>query len=150
MNISITNPEQIHQLLKSLHEDTAPLWGKMNARQMVEHLIEQTRYTNGTFEPTLDFPLDEAIQRKQRAKQNDGPMTRNVNLGPLPSNYEFPDLQSAIDQLMIELVRFDTHFATPGTLAIHGGFGPMDREEWVWWHNKHFTHHFTQFGLIEE
>ena len=150
MAVNITDLQQINQLLLCLREDTPPLWGKMTARQMVEHLVEQTRYTNGTFEPTLDFSLEEAQQRKLRAKQNDGPMTRNVNLGPLPSHYEFADLQSAIDQLITELVLFDNHFATPGVQAIHGGFGPMDREEWVWWHNKHFTHHFTQFGLIEE
>lgn len=146
----ITNHHQLQEILKPLRADTQPLWGRMTAQQMIEHLIENVRYTNGGLEPTCDFPADEALRRKQLAIARDGDIPKNLKLGDLPDTLEYPDLLSAVDQLMIELARFDRHFETPGREEIHGGFGPMNHAEWVWWHNKHFTHHFRQFGLLEE
>ncbi len=146
--LNITRHGQLRELLKLLQADTQPLWGKMTAQQMLEHLVDAVRFTNGTLQPTCDFSPDEAFQRKQRAKAVDGPIPRNINLGDLPETLEFPDLSSAKEQLLVELVQFDKHFKTPGREEIHSGFGPMDHQEWIWWHSKHFTHHFTQFGLI--
>jgi hypothetical protein len=35
-------------------------------------------------------------------------------------------------------------------LPINPTFGPLNKEEWLQFHKKHLTHHFTQLGLIEE
>jgi len=146
----ITDHTQLRELLKPLRAEAKPLWGKMSAQQMIEHLIEQLRYTNGVLEPILDVAPDVALRRKLITKQRDADIPKNVYLGELPDTLEYPDLETAIDQLILELKRFDRHFETPGREAIHGGFGPMNHEEWIWWHNKHFTHHFKQFGLMPE
>jgi hypothetical protein len=66
----------------------------------------------------------------------------------LPDHHQYPDIEAAINQLMTELNDFDRYFKETGVTAIHGGFGPMDYNEWVIWHNKHFTHHLRQFNLI--
>jgi hypothetical protein len=142
--------ETLHTLLLKLNTGTKPLWGKMAAQQMVEHLIENVQYANGTLIPTCDRPADVAYQAKLASIYTDLQIPRNLILGTLPDEYSYADLQTAIDQLMTDLEIFDQYFQVPGTTAIHGGFGPMHYNEWVIWHSKHFTHHFKQFGLIAE
>ncbi|MGZ3754396.1 MAG: hypothetical protein ACXVAY_16340 [Mucilaginibacter sp.] len=138
----------IASLLSALKPDTQPLWGKMKPQQMVEHLVESVEYTNGRKITTCDRPPGEAAKSKQLMIYTDAPIPKNVNLGPLPDHYLFPDLPAAINQLMIELAVFDQYFKTPGITSVHSGFGPLNHTEWVIWHDKHFAHHFIQFGLI--
>src|ERR1700744_898668 len=127
----ITNHQQIRELLKPLTEKAKPLWGNMTARQMVEHLVEQVSFTNGALSCDCIFPPDEALKRKTRAKEVDAPMPRNVKFAELSETYEFPDLQSAIDQLIIELEDFDKYFETEGAQANHGAFGLLNHAEWI-------------------
>jgi hypothetical protein len=70
-------------------------------------------------------------------------------LGPLPAANEYPDLHTAIEQLMLELEDFDRYFKPAGIVVNHGGYGPMDYNEWLIWHGKHLAHHLKQFGLID-
>lgn len=144
-----TDIQYLASLLSELKRDTQPLWGKMKPQQMVEHLVESVEYTNGKKVTTCDRPPEEAAKSKQVMIYTDAPIPKNVNLGPLPDQYLFPDLSAAIHQLMIELTVFDHYFKTPRITSIHSGFGPLNHAEWLTWHNKHFAHHFIQFGLIE-
>lgn len=149
MLVDTANRKNLHELLLTLNPAAVPLWGKMTPQQMVEHLIVNVQYANGTLIPTCDRPEDVAYKAKQLSIYTDVQIPKNLFLGPLPDEYCYADLQTAIKQLMTDLEIFDQYFKTPGTTAIHGGFGPMDYQEWVIWHSKHFTHHFKQFGLLE-
>lgn len=140
--VDTVNRETLHSSLLRLNAGTKPLWGKMTAQQMVEHLIENVQYANGTLIPTCDRPADVAYQAKLANIYTDLQIPRNVILGTLPDEYCYTNIQTAIDRLMKDLEVFDQYFQTPGTTAIHGGFGPMDYNEWVIWHSKHFAHHF--------
>lgn len=146
----INNRELLKELLYSLNPDAKPLWGQMTPQQMVEHLINQVQYTNGKKTGTCERSADEAAISKAKGIYTDRRIPKNVVLGPLPDHYEYDSLQAAISQLMRELYVFDQYFSAPGAIAIHGGFGPMDYSEWQIWHNKHFTHHLIQFGLLPE
>jgi hypothetical protein len=146
--LNINNRQQIKSLLLSLKADTVPLWGKMRSQQMVEHLIDQVQYTNGTKVPTCDVPEEEAYKRKRRGIYTDAEIPKNVVLGSLPEDLEYESMEAAINQLMAELEAFDHYFKEPGRTVLHGGFGPMNYHEWQIWHGKHFTHHFKQFGLF--
>ncbi|MBK0380613.1 DUF1569 domain-containing protein [Mucilaginibacter segetis] len=146
--IDITDRAALLNLLSRLKPDTLPLWGKMTPQQMVEHMIRQVRFTNGKLKSTLDVPLAEAAKSKQLWIYTDAQIPRNVVLGTLPPQYEYADICDAINQLMQELDAFNTYFKTPDATAIHGGFGALTHDEWLVWHNKHFTHHLKQFGLI--
>ncbi|MCQ6960011.1 hypothetical protein [Mucilaginibacter aquariorum] len=147
--VDTANRKNLHELLLTLNPAAVPLWGKMTPQQMVEHLIENVQYANGTLIPTCRRTAEEAYKAKQVSIYTDVQIPKNLFLGPLPDEYCYADLQTAIKQLMTDLEIFDQYFKTPGTTAIHGGFGPMDYQEWVIWHSKHFTHHFKQFGLLE-
>jgi uncharacterized protein YhfF len=146
--IDINNRELLKDLLSSLQPDTKPLWGAMKPQQMVEHLIDQVQYTNGKKNGTCDVPANEAEKSKNKGIYTDSRIPKNVVLGTLPDHYEYDNLQAAIDQLMTELLVFDEYFNSTNAVAIHGGFGPMNYYEWQIWHNKHFTHHLMQFGLL--
>ncbi|MBB5396451.1 hypothetical protein [Mucilaginibacter sp. AK015] len=146
--VDIINRKTLRELLVTLDAGTAPLWGNMTPQQMIEHLIDQVQYTNGTKTPTCDASPEQAAAAKQRGIYTPEPIPRNVILGKLPDSLLYPDMRTAIDQLMAELESFDSFFKKPGVTVLHGGFGPMNYTEWLIWHNKHFTHHLTQFGLI--
>jgi hypothetical protein len=148
--IEKNNRHHLYKLLQELDYSIPPLWGKMNARQMVEHLVTNVQYTNGRLTFTCERPPKEANRSKQIMIYTDSPMPRNMVLEDLPANYAYPNLQIAIEQLMQELNAFDHHFETPGITEDHLGFGSMNHHEWVIWHSKHFTHHFKQFGLLPD
>jgi len=145
--ININNRGQLKQLLLSIDANTQPLWGKMTPQQMVEHLVENVKYTNGKKIGTCDSPAEDAYREKQKGVYTNAEIPKNVILGTLPDEYSFTTLELAIQQLMTELNDFDIYFKTPGITSIHGGFGPMDHNEWLIWHGKHFTHHLKQFGV---
>jgi hypothetical protein len=146
--IDINNRKELLRLFVALEPDAVPLWGKMKPQEMVEHLIDQVEYTNGKKIPTCDFPAAEAYERKLKMLRSNAELPRNVFLGELPEQLIYPNIQIAILQLMKELDNFDEYFKKPGATAIHGGFGPMDHNEWLIWHGRHFTHHLKQFNLV--
>ncbi|GAA3944284.1 DUF1569 domain-containing protein [Chitinophaga oryziterrae] len=148
MFIDINNRKELLRLFQCLTPDAVPLWGKMNPQEMVEHLTDQVEYTNGTKIPTCDKPAEEAYESKLRMLKSNKELPKNVFLGELPALI-YPDIETAVHQLMVALDDFDAYFKIPGNTAIHGGFGPMDYNEWLIWHGRHFTHHLKQFGLIK-
>lgn len=148
--IDINNKTLLKELLLTLDADAKPLWGAMTSQQMIEHLIENVRYTNGKKNGTCDRAPEEAEKSKNKGIYTDVRIPKNIVFGTLPDDYEYANLQEAIDHLMIELEIFDQYFKTGGSNPIHGGFGPLDYKEWQIWHNKHFTHHLMQFGLLPE
>jgi len=148
--IDISDRQQVYNLLLLLRPDTRPRWGALTARHMVEHLVEQVEYTNGKKIGTCDRSPEDAERSKQIGIYTDSQIPKNIVLDPPPVGFRFPDITTAIRQLMQELIDFDAWFLTPGATSIHGGFGPMTGPEWRIWHSKHFTHHFRQFGLLEE
>jgi hypothetical protein len=145
--ININNREQLKGLLLSINADIQPLWGKMTAQQMVEDLVVSVEYTNGKKIGTCNSSAEDAYRAKQKGVYTDAEIPKNVILGRPPDEYSYTSLELAIEQLMAELNDFDIYFKTPGITSIHGGFGPMDYNEWLIWHGKHFTHHLKQFGV---
>ena len=116
---------------------------------MVEHLVEQVEYSNGKKTTICVNTPEVAAQQKHKWIYTDALIPKNLVLKPAPEGYRYPDMLTTINQVMQELADFDAYFKLPGTTAIHGGYGPMDCQEWIIWHNKHFTHHLRQFGLID-
>ncbi|MHB8208091.1 hypothetical protein [Mucilaginibacter sp.] len=145
--ININNREQLKELLLLIDADTKPLWGKMTPQQMVEHLIVSVEYTNGKKIGICDRSAEDALQAKQWGVYTDAEIPKNVILGTLPNEYSYASIELAIEQLMIELHNFDSYFKLSGITSVHGGFGPMNHNEWLTWHGKHFTHHLKQFGV---
>ena len=149
-SVNITDRTSLRSLLLSLSLDTTPLWGNMKAQQMVEHLVDQVQWTNGKKIPTCDRPAEDAYESKMAMVYTDAQIGKNSFSGALPEQNQYLSIPPAVDALMQELEAFDQYFQQPDAISIHGFFGPMNHEEWVIWHGKHFAHHFMQFGLISE
>jgi Protein of unknown function (DUF1569) len=146
--VDINDRDDLVCRLLLLEADRQPNWGKMKPRQMVEHLIDQLRYTNGKQNAYCELSAAEAEKNKKRAFESNAEFPRNIFLKVLPDQYEFISLEEAIKNLMKELEAFDSYFEDTRATAIHGSFGVMNHEEWVYWHGRHFYHHFKQFNLI--
>jgi hypothetical protein len=148
------NSSQLTVLVNELNRltpDRQPLWGGMTAQHMVEHLTGALMLSNGDI--TIEQHTEEKKIPAMRAfLMSDRPMPRNFNS---PANgdglpvLKHPDLEKAIAALRVELARFHQyHEKNPGVKPVNPVFGPLSYEEWIQFHQKHFQHHLTQFGLI--
>jgi len=146
--------EYYTELLKSLNKDSLPLWGKMTSQHMIEHLILAVQLSNGKhiinecINPPEKYPLLKRILHSSK------PLPKNfvntiIGEGLKPLIHQ--NLELAKEDLLIEIENFELFFKkNPEAKPMNITFGPLNYEEWIIFHNKHFTHHLTQFGLIKE
>ena len=139
--------------LQNLHADALPKWGKMNAQQMVEHLIDFIDLSTEKIHfplavPEEDLPKFKAflMSEKQFRENTKAPATV---LGENPLPVTLDSLQSAVDHLKISVAEFFGFFAEyPDKKTLHPAFGWLNYEEWLMLHFKHISHHLRQFELI--
>ncbi len=144
--------QQYLDKIEPLAPDTQPVWGEMTPQHMVEHLIMIVRVSNGKIEGKAAY--DGRRQKvMKRFLQSDKPMPRqftNPLIGPDLKPLMFKDLATAKRELAGELYDFSNYFdENPNARPVNPTFGPLNREEWIRFHHKHFTHHLKQFGLLD-
>lgn len=139
--------------LQQLHADAMPQWGKMNAQQMVEHLVD---FVDLSVEK-IHFPLavpEEDLPKYKAFLMSEKPFRENTKapatvLGETPLPEKMDSLESAIHQLQISVANFFAFFAeNPDKKTLHPAFGWLNYEEWIMLHFKHISHHLRQFELI--
>lgn len=142
----------LHEL-NPLQANTIAKWGQMNAQQMIEHLALATKVSNGAIDVQLSSDQTRADKLKRVSLISDRPLPQGFQnpilpLTPLPT--ETTGLEEAKQLLADQIKDFMTHFANreEGYTRMHNMYGPLTYHEWLWFHYKHFQHHFTQFGLI--
>jgi len=140
------NQQMINRINK-LTPDTKPLWGKMNASQMMAHtqVPLKVAYGNVKLKRGLMGILFGRIAKKKLVGEKD--FDKNL---PTDKNFvirDTPNFEEAKSNL-INLVR---QFATSGPEGIskepHPFFGKLTTHEWdvLMW--KHLDHHLRQFGV---
>lgn len=140
----------------NLQPDAKPLWGHMDAQRMLEHLSLGLRISNGVIDLTILNGVEvRALKMKKISLLSDRPMPKGFQNPAMPVDsipYETAGLQEAINLLKENLQAFKQYFAQAGADAtrIHNMFGPLTYYEWLLFHLKHFSHHFSQFRLIKE
>ena len=148
----IENLETLINKVENLSAETKALWGNMTAQHMIEHLIIVFKTSNGKLRtkcmnPPEKWPVMKKILASDRAfpKNFVNPIA-GANLRPL----KFDSLEIAISKLRKELEDFKTYFVeNPGSTPMNATFGELNFEEWIQFHIKHVTHHYSQFSLIE-
>ena len=124
----------------------------MTPQHVVEHLAMTLTISNGKNPKTLMVPEETA--KKVKAVIIDSPAEigqgiKSPLLGDEPPPYVHDSLTSAIIALKTELEDFDSYFKLhPDAKLVQHRMGELRYDEWVILHNKHFTHHLKQFGLI--
>ncbi len=138
-------------VLNGLTPNQKPLWGKMNAQEMVEHLSDMLMMSRGTGNFTIDVDA-ETIARRQQFLSSDKEMAKNIAVPFTKEIIELrhDELELALDEFADEWINFTEYYENnPSASVIHPYYGDLDFNLWLKMHDKHFTHHFKQFGLIE-
>jgi hypothetical protein len=140
-------------LLSRLTPETKPQWGRMSSQNMVEHLSIVMRICNGKSPMQVEI-TPERIEKSRAFLFGPDALPRDFKISALPADplpHRFADIPTAIGKLMKEVEDFHSFWKNPpAELPWHPRFGPLNYEEWVVFHNKHFTHHLTQFALLED
>jgi len=132
--------------LQKIHAGTKPLWGKMNAAQMMAHCQApfQVYFGNMKLKRGLIGFLFGGIAKKQLS--SDKPWKHN-----LPTAKEFivadeRNFESERNKLIELINRFNTE-TSRDSVFMHPFFGKMTSEEWGMLGYKHLDHHLKQFGV---
>ena len=151
LHVDITDRTMLDRLLNRLSSGAQPLWGRMTAQGMVEHLVESVECTNGKRTVALPRSAEQALKEKWSKVTIAFEIPRNAEgaLSSIIGRERCQTLGEALALLNRELDEFERYFSVSGRTAVHGTFGPMNHREWVLWHGKHLGHHFRQFGMME-
>ncbi len=144
---------QFIPLLSGISDNTEPKWGKMNARQMVEHIADffKVSYNKIHFDivtPAEHLPkYKEFLLSEKEFRENTKAPVTVIPDEPFP--VRTASMQAAIQELDQDVKAFFSYFRQePSAITGHPVFGKLNFEEWVQLHHKHVTHHLKQFGLL--
>lgn len=130
--------------------DTSPLWGKMNAQQMLEHVCLPFLMATGKLPVPITTP-EEKIPVLKRVLMSDKPFPRlfhNPLLPVEPVPAAGAHLQESKKALMETVQFFLEYFKNhPEATSNHNIYGPLAYHEWLVMNFKHIQHHFAQFGV---
>ena len=145
-------PNNIGNILEKLSDKTPSLWGIMTAHHMLEHLLLPLEFSQGKFSVPLVTAEDKVEKVKRIALLSDAPLRRDFVapfLGPGLQPFKFQTFNESKTALLNEIESYLTFWeSNENAVFTHPIFGPLNREEWHLFHRKHFTHHFSQFGLL--
>ena len=137
--------------LNLIEESTQPLWGKMSAQHMVEHLILAVKMGNGKLKLECINPPDK-LPTLKKFLMSSKPMPRGF-VNPAIGSNNLPLHFSSIDEAISKLkqaIKDYSHFFddNPDAKPVNVTFGELNKTEWDQFQKKHFTHHLEQFGLL--
>lgn len=143
---------EIEKLLSRLTVDQKPLWGKMTPQHMVEHLYKTIQASINEINLNV-FTEERKIPVLKKLFLGERPLPKefmNPAIGPELLPLEFKDLNSAIIEFENLQKRYEQFFiCNPSIKTAHPIFGYLTKEEWDVFHQKHFKHHLSQFGLSD-
>jgi hypothetical protein len=139
------------EALGKLNSDQKPVWGKMSAQHMVEHLILAVKMGNGKLKlDCINSP--EKLPTLKKFLMSDRPMPKGFVNPAIGSNnlpLHFSSLDEAINKLKEDIEDYFHFFEeNPDAKTVNATFGELDKIEWDQFHKKHFKHHLEQFGLL--
>lgn len=149
--VDFLNFEQVRATLTNLNKDSKPVFGQMNAQQMIEHLSAITQIANGNWNIDV-FVTDEKSARRKPFLDSENELQmgfRAAYLSDAPAKLKFNSIKEAIDDLDYQVQKFVMVFKKEeDRTVVHPFFGELDFEYWKKFQVKHFTHHFKQFDLL--
>ncbi len=138
-------------LIKTIAVDTVPVFGKMNAQQMIEHMAAAIRSGYGNPIITTILTPEENIPKMQAFVLSDKPFKDNTP-NALMSEIPAPALFSSIELSIIDLEKsvaelFDAFDKDQDLQVINPFFGVLDADKTMSLLYKHALHHLRQFGV---
>ncbi len=144
--------EAVEEKLLGLVEETPPKWGIMTAQHMVEHLGFFNQLALKKISMELITPI-EKVDKYTESLYNYYSMPKNFQLPILKKgkteDLRFESLEKAKAALLAGLQEVEARFKNDPTYrAFNPTFGNLNRYEWKLYCQKHFQHHFEQFGIL--
>ncbi len=147
----VLHASQLQDSLTILKSDSKPLFGKMTAQHMVEHLTITLKLSIGKIKYPTFTPSDRALIAKKNLLFTELEMGKGMTppndtgeLYPL----KFPDLEKAKTALLQAWDEYIGYYEkNDDATEVHPRFGHLNKDEWNRFHFKHIMHHFKQFGV---
>jgi oxepin-CoA hydrolase/3-oxo-5,6-dehydrosuberyl-CoA semialdehyde dehydrogenase len=146
--------EKIETTIRALSANTQALWGSMSAAQMVQHLIDIAKISNGSIQVEFankpeNLPKLRHILYKEVPFPKEFAAPKQVeHLISQNKSEELAKIELLKSELLKEFEKMEAHL-NDGKKVTNAVFGPLDLEDWKWFHRKHISHHLAQFGLWE-
>jgi hydroxymethylglutaryl-CoA reductase len=139
------------QAFRNLEPETKPIFGKMNAQQVIEHLTGAVKIAYGAIPVKVLYEGEEAEKRYRwlmdpttSFKEN----SKNELLPDEPLPTKSPSIGDAIDDLEDALAAFLNFYKEDKSMKVQNSFfGELDYYEQATLLYKHFCHHLRQFGV---
>ena len=149
--VDFLDEELVRTQLSQLKKVSKPIFGQMNAQQMIEHLGAITQIANGNWKVDI-LVADEKMARRKPFLNSENELQMGFKasfLSEEPNKLKFNSIEEATDNLLDEIAVFVKVFREDeNRKVVHPFFGELDFEFWQKFQVKHFTHHFKQFGLL--
>ena len=149
--INFLDEDFVRAQLSKLNKNTKPIFGSMNAQQMIEHLSDVTQIANGNWNVDVFVSDTKAARRKPFLEtKNELQIGFKASfLAEEPDKLKFSSIEESINDLIKQIEIFTTVFMEDkNRTVVHPFFGELDFEYWKKFQVKHFTHHFKQFNLV--
>ncbi len=144
--------QQIEKNLDALTSDTQAKWGLMSAQHLVEHLHHMNLISLGDVEAKISTPEDR-LEKYQDSLWNYKPMPKEYKHPMLPKEevvpLAFENIEEAKKAFWESFQRIEDFYKQnqDGKL-LNVVFGMLDKYHMQLMMDKHFNHHFSQFGLL--
>ena len=144
--------EAVEEKLLGLTETTNAEWGLMSPQHMVEHMEYFVQLGLGKIACEMTTP-EKYLERTQDSLWNYKAMPKNFEHPLLrkgeTEDLRFENLAEAKKALLSSMNELELKFKEePDFKAKNPVFGMLGRYEWKLQSQKHFQHHFEQFGLL--
>ena len=136
--------EELISRLNRLKPDTPAVWGSMNARQMVVHLVKWMQMIDGTL-PIAPRNLPLRYPGIKQALIYVFPFPKGVPTAPELITEATPDWERECSTLRQYLESFEK--LDRRNLPDHPAFGRLTPQAWGVLGYRHTNHHLRQFGV---
>ncbi len=149
--VNFLDQDFVRTQLSKLNENSKPVFGSMNAQQMIEHLSDVTQIANGNWNVDIFVSDDKTAHRKPFLDtKNELQIGFKASfIAEEPNRLKFNSMEESIHDLIQQVEILTSIFTeNKNRTVVHPFFGELDFEYWKKFQVKHFTHHFKQFNLV--
>ena len=142
-----TDRNEILERIEKLSPDSRPLWGKMNAAQMMAHCYNAYLLAIGEINAKrVEFPINIIGRLVKPGFLGESPTRKNSPTAPEIKITDERNFQKEKMNLTSALQKMGTEGERIAKAQTHPFFGKMSPNEWGRLTYKHNDHHLKQFG----
>ncbi len=139
--------EETFKRIENINYMSKPLWGKMNASQMLAHLNVAYDLAYGKIEAKPNFFVKLMLKLFVKGLvTSDKPYAQNSRTAPYFIIANERDFEKEKSKLIDYIKQTEAHGAKYFEGKESSSFGIMTAKEWNAQFYKHIDHHFRQFG----